>query len=101
VVAPRATTEYSADVEGQHEITQRDLRTRSAEIMRAVEHGETFIVTRSGTPIGELVPLQRRRFVSREQFTTMSENAPTVDVDRFRADLDRSVESEPSDPYDR
>lgn len=101
MVARCGTVAYPADVDAQHEITQRDLRTRSAEIMRAVEHGETFIVTRSGTPIGELVPLQRRRFVSREQFTAMSENAPTIDAELFRADLDRSIDTEPSDPYDR
>ena len=50
----------------QPEITQRDLRMRSKEIMDAVERGQAFTVTRDGHRIGELVPLrQRRRFVSR------------------------------------
>jgi hypothetical protein len=30
------------------EITQRDLRSRSREIMDAVEHGQSFTVTRDG-----------------------------------------------------
>lgn len=48
-------------------ITQRDLRTRSREIMDAVEHGRSFTVTRDGHRIGELIPLRRhRRFVSRQ-----------------------------------
>jgi prevent-host-death family protein len=51
------------------EITQRDLRSRSREIMDAVEHGQSFTVTRDGHRIGELVPLRgRRRFVSRDEF---------------------------------
>jgi len=36
------------------EITQRDLRSRSREIMDAVEHGQAFTVTRDGHQIGEL-----------------------------------------------
>ena len=40
------------------EITQRDLRSRSREIMDAVEHGQSFTVTRDGRHIGELIPLQ-------------------------------------------
>lgn len=59
---------YSAFMSVQHEISQRDLRNRSGEIMDAVEHGETFTVTRSGSPIAQLVPLCRRHAVSRDQF---------------------------------
>jgi len=55
----------------QPEITQRDLRNRSREIMDAVEHGQAFTVTRDGHQIGELIPLRRRRrFVSRTEFAT-------------------------------
>lgn len=85
----------------RQEITQRDLRNRSGEIMDAVEHGETFVVTRSGSPIGELIPLRRRRQVTREQFATLSAHAPMVDADRFRADIDAAVDGEPRDPYGR
>jgi prevent-host-death family protein len=83
------------------EITQRDLRNRSGEIMDRVEHGETFIVTRSGTAIGELIPLRRHRTVTREQFAAASANAPIVDAARFRADLDDAVDNELRDPYAR
>lgn len=71
---------------GQPEITQRDLRMRSKEIMDAVERGQAFTVTRDGHRIGELVPLrQRRRFVSRAEFAAMSRTAPVIDADAFRA----------------
>ena len=77
------------------EITQRDLRTRSREIMDAVEHGQSFTVTRDGHRIGELIPLpQRRRFVSRQEFIAMSRNAPAVDPVAFRADQDAALDHE-------
>src|SRR5215468_3589350 len=76
-----------AGMTSQPEITQRDLRNRSREIMDAVERGQAFTVTRDGHRIGELVPLrQRRRFVSRAEFAAMSRTAPVIDADAFRAD---------------
>lgn len=46
-------------------ITQRELRNDSGEIMRQLDEGETFVVTRRGVPVGELVPIRRRRFATR------------------------------------
>ncbi|MGH9057763.1 MAG: type II toxin-antitoxin system Phd/YefM family antitoxin, partial [Acidimicrobiales bacterium] len=34
------------------DITQRQLRNDSGEIMRALDQGESFIVTRNGVPVG-------------------------------------------------
>jgi prevent-host-death family protein len=84
------------------EITQRDLRTRSREIMDAVEHGQSFIVTRDGHRIAELIPLrQRRRFVPRQEFAAMSRNAPAVDLQAFRADQDAALDRVAGGAYDR
>jgi antitoxin (DNA-binding transcriptional repressor) of toxin-antitoxin stability system len=69
-------------------ITQRELRNDSGEIMRSLDLGETFIVTRNGTPVGELTPMRRHRFVSTDAVVAMFRNAPAVDAARFRADLD-------------
>ena len=86
----------------QPEISQRDLRMRSKEIMDAVEHGQAFTVTRDGREIGELIPLRRRRrFVSRADFAAMSRLAPTVDLPAFRADQVRVLEQDVIDPYAR
>jgi prevent-host-death family protein len=86
----------------QPEITQRDLRTRSKEIMDAVASGRSFTVTRGGHEIGELVPLRRRRrFVSRDEFVGMSRGAPGFDIDIFRADQSAVVDDELSDPYEQ
>lgn len=87
---------------GQPEITQRDLRQRSKEIMDAVEGGQSFTVTRDGHEIGELIPLRRRRrFVARDEFAAMSQNAATVDASTFRADQDAAADHGFVDPYAR
>jgi prevent-host-death family protein len=86
----------------QPEITQRDLRNRSKEIMDAVEHGQAFTVTRDGHQIGELIPLRRRRrFVPRMEFAAMSRVAPAIDLEAFRADQDAAADHDASDPYAR
>ncbi len=56
--------------------------------MRELDDGETFIVTRNGVPVGELVPLRRHRFIAAEAAVEMFRVAPTIDYDRFRKDLD-------------
>lgn len=70
--------------------------------MDAVEHGESFTVTRDGRRIGELIPLRRRRrFVPRREFAALSRNAPGIDLDAFRADQDTALDHEVPSPYGR
>lgn len=69
-------------------ITQRELRNFSGDIMRRLDEGETFIVTRAGKPVGELSPLRRERFVTAETVAALFHRAPAIDAERFRADLD-------------
>lgn len=84
------------------EVSQRDLRMRSKEIMDAVERGDSFAVTRDGRQIGELVPLRRRRrFVSRSDFAAGSRLAPEMDLAAFRADQAAAFDSDVRDPYAR
>jgi prevent-host-death family protein len=86
----------------QPEITQRDLRNRSKEIMDAVENGQAFTVTRDGHRIGELIPLRRRRrFVPRQEFAAMSRSAPAIDIEAFRAGQHASLDHDTDSPYDR
>ena len=52
------------------EITQRDLRSRSREIMDAVEHGQGFTVTRDGHPRrADCIP-------ARDQTPSQARNGP-------------------------
>ncbi|SCL68817.1 prevent-host-death family protein [Micromonospora citrea] len=77
------------------EITQRELRNESGAIMRNVERGESFVITRNGTPIGKLIPLRRRTFVPRAEVLAAFATAPVLDAEAFRADIDSSVEQDP------
>ena len=77
-------------------ITQRELRNDSGEIMRSLDRGESFIVTRNGTPGGELTPLRRHRFVSTDAVLAMFRNAPALDAHRFRRDLDAHADQDPA-----
>jgi antitoxin (DNA-binding transcriptional repressor) of toxin-antitoxin stability system len=76
------------------EITQRELRNESGEIMRLLDKGESFIVTRAGVPVGELAPLRRRRFVPVEAVIEMFRAAPPIDYQQLRNDLDAVVSQE-------
>jgi prevent-host-death family protein len=68
-------------------ITQRELRNDSGAILREVQSGVTLIVTRNGTPVAELRPIQPRRFVSRAAIAGAAARASWIDARRFRADI--------------
>lgn len=78
--------------EPAREITQRELRNDSGGILRAVENGASFVVTRNGTPIAELHPLRRRTFVPAEDALAMFAHHEPLDATKFFDDLDRHVE---------
>lgn len=73
------------------EISQRELRNQSGEIMRELDEGESFVVTRNGVPVGELTPLRRHRFVAAETAVALFRTAPAVDHKRLRKDLDAAA----------
>jgi prevent-host-death family protein len=37
-------------------LTHREFRNDSAKVLQAVEHGESFLLTNNGHPVGKLVP---------------------------------------------
>jgi hypothetical protein len=64
--------------------------------------GRVSPVTRDGHRIGELIPLRsRRRFVSRRAFAAMSDAAPSMDLEVFRADQAAALDEGQDDPYAR
>jgi len=77
-------------------INQRELRNESGEIMRAVDRGESFVVTRNGKEVGELTPVRGRQFVSAEAATAAFAGAPRVDAQRFRTDVDALLDQGPA-----
>jgi len=77
-------------------ITQRELRNESGRIMRALDKGKAFIVTRNGVPVGELIPLRRRVFVPTEAALATFAGAPRVALGRFRKDVDGLINQDPT-----
>lgn len=77
------------------EITQRELRNDSGEVMRALDQGETFVVTRNGVAVGELIPVRRRRFVAASIAIAAFAGAPRLDGNRIRREVDAVIDQDP------
>lgn len=82
---------------GVKSISQRELRNDNAEVIRGVERGETYTVTKRGVPVARLSPLIQdsdlrcvRPARRRDTYTAMSRvqaDVPvTVIVDELRGD---------------
>jgi prevent-host-death family protein len=75
-------------------IPQRQLRNDNAEIMRRVEAGESFVITRNGKPIADLVPhgpaAKKRKTLRdmQEEFRQL----PPIDVEQWYRDRDAADE---------
>jgi prevent-host-death family protein len=77
------------------EITQRELRNDCGEIMRGLDRGEDFVVTRNGVPVGRLTPFQKRQFVAAEIAVGLFASAPVIDSEQFRRDVDAALDQQP------
>jgi prevent-host-death family protein len=77
-------------------ITQRELRNESGRIMRALDKGQSFTVTRNGVPVGELVPIKPRVFVPVEAVTAAYRGAARLTYTRVRKDLDSTINQDPT-----
>jgi len=77
-------------------ITQRQLRNESGEVMRALDAGESFLVTRNGVAVGELSPVRRHRFVTREAALAVFAGAAPIDAARLRTDVDLLLDQDPT-----
>ena len=76
------------------QITQRELRNESGRIMRALDRGKSFTVTRNGVPVGELIPLRQRVFVASDALVAAFAGAPRVALARFRKDVDALIDQD-------
>ena len=75
-------------------ITQRELRNESGRIMRDLDKGRAFIVTRNGVPVGELSPLRQRVFVPSDAVVAAFAGAPRIARARFRTDVDAVIDQD-------
>jgi antitoxin (DNA-binding transcriptional repressor) of toxin-antitoxin stability system len=80
----------------RRQITQRELRNDSGRIMRALDKGKSFLVTRNGVPVGELIPLRQRAFVPADAALAAFAGAPRIAHGRFRKDVDGLIDQDPT-----
>lgn len=89
-------------------ISQRELRNDSGVIMRRVEQGESFTVTRNGAPVADLVPHdagsigRRPRFVPVEVIASGAAALPNWGAREFARelrDLDLAVDDRDVDRW--
>ena len=70
------------------DITHRDLRNASAAVLDAVERGEAFRITRYGTVVAELRPVEARSFAAMATAKAAFARLPAGGVGTLRADAD-------------
>jgi antitoxin (DNA-binding transcriptional repressor) of toxin-antitoxin stability system len=78
------------------QVTQRELRNDSGCIMRALDKGKSFTVTRNGVPVGELIPVRQRVFVPVETVVAAFAAGARVSPKRFRKDVDAVIDQDPT-----
>ena len=75
-------------------VSQRELRNDSGAIMRRVQQGERFTVTRNGVPVADLVPHGESgpdrppRFTPVAQIAAGASELPSWDAARFTHELE-------------
>jgi prevent-host-death family protein len=87
-------------------VSQRELRNDNAELMRRVEAGESFTVTRRGVPLADLIPHreQERRalFIPAGVLVDALTGLPAWDVDEFgsaQREFDQLADDDMHDPW--
>jgi antitoxin (DNA-binding transcriptional repressor) of toxin-antitoxin stability system len=63
--------------------------------MRGLDRGESYIVTRNGVPVGELMPVRRREAVPARMLLAALTGAPPIDRTKFRSDVDELIDQDP------
>lgn len=89
------------------DLSQRELRNDSGGVLRRVEAGETFTVTRRGVPVADLVPHRGRRsgatrYVPAEHIARDLTDVPAWGAETFekeQGELDARVDDEWRDPW--
>lgn len=74
------------------EVTMRELRNHGGDVVDRVQRGERLVVTRSGRPVAELVPVQRPSVNARVLLERWRQ-LPPIDPDALRRDLDAVVDA--------
>lgn len=78
------------------EITPRELRRESNQVIRELDKGPTFVATHEGGPVGELKPMSKSSYISTETAVELFHSLPPIDYERFRADVGAVADQDPT-----
>jgi prevent-host-death family protein len=81
------------------DVTIRDLRNHGGEVIDRVLSGETVVITRSGVPVAELVPLPPQG-PDAASLLARWRRLPPMDIAAFRSDIDRVLDAPHPDAAD-
>ena len=87
-------------VEQPSDVSIRQFVADSGSITRGLRQGRTYTLTLNGEPLARMVPIRRRRAVSKEEVLAIFATAPAIDASELRADLDEAVSQDVHDPYE-
>jgi antitoxin (DNA-binding transcriptional repressor) of toxin-antitoxin stability system len=82
------------------DISVRQFVADSGSVTRGLRQGRAYTLTLNGEPLAKMIPIRRRRAVSKEEVLAIFATAPAIDVNELRADLDEAVSPDLGDPYE-
>lgn len=87
-------------LEQSTDISVRQFVADSGSVTRGLRQGRMYTLTLNGEPLAKMIPIRRRRAVSKEEVLAIFATAPAIDVNELRADLDETVGQDLDDPYE-
>lgn len=72
----------------------------SGSVTRGLREGRSYTLTLNGEPLAVMVPIRRRQAVPKAEVLAAFANAPVIDFDDLKADLDEGLSQEVRDPYE-
>jgi antitoxin (DNA-binding transcriptional repressor) of toxin-antitoxin stability system len=82
------------------QVSVRQFVADSGSVTRGLRQGHSYTLTLNGEPLALMVPIRRRQAVPKAEVLAIFANAPIVDPDELRADLDAATDQGVRDPYE-
>lgn len=82
------------------DVSVRQFVADSGAITRGLRQGRSYTLTLNGEPLARLTPIRRRRAVPKEEVLAIFANAPVIDPDELRADIEEFIDPASRDPFE-
>lgn len=103
-VVHRGTDEYDRSMglrdERPTDVSVRQFVADSGSVTRGLRQGRSYTLTLNGEPLARVTPIRRRRGVPTEEVLAIFANAPVIDPDELRSDIEEFLDPESRDPFE-